>query len=100
MFYKHFFPKDIPRGDIIKAIKEEGFDPKLLADTPGFVYETHKHPESKLIVCLEGSMKVNVAGKMYDFGPGDKILIPGNTPHGAVVGDKGCVYFWSEKIEY
>ena len=79
-------------------MKKEGFSPKLITDSPNFIYKTHEHPETKLIVCLQGSMKVNVQGKEYNFEPGDKLKIPGNTPHSGIVGGKGCIYFWSEKI--
>lgn len=98
MLHKNIFPKGTPREDVVQTISKEGFNPILITDKPGFVYETHQHAESKLIVCLEGSMKVNVNGKNYDFEPGDKLLISGNTPHSAVVGSNGCKYFWSEKI--
>ena len=98
MLYKNFFPKGASRQEIVKSIKAEGFNPILITDEPGFVYETHTHPETKLIVCLEGSMRVKVEKEEYDFAPGDKILIPGKIPHGGVVGKDGCVYYWSEKI--
>jgi len=98
MYYKNFFQKDTRREKIIKAINEKGFNPILITDRPGFIYTIHTHPETKLIVCLEGSMKVKVSNQEYNFEPGDKIRIPGNTPHSGLVGDKGCAYFWSEKI--
>lgn len=98
MFQKAFFPKDTPREKIVEAIQKEGFEPKLITDPPRFIYEVHKHPETKLIVCLGGSMKVKVNDQEYDFEPGDKLIIPGNTPHSGVAGNAGCIYFWSEKI--
>lgn len=79
-------------------MKAEGFNPKLITDAAYFVYEPHQHEETKLIVCLEGSMNVSVKEKIYNFEPGDKIIITANTPHSAVVGSTGCVYYWSEKI--
>lgn len=69
MFYKNFFSKNATREDIIKSIKKDGFEPELIEDKPGFIYELHQHPETKLIVCLEGSMKVTIVGKEYDFEP-------------------------------
>ena len=79
-------------------MQDDGFNPKLIKDKPGFIYEPHQHPETKYLVCLEGSMKVIVKDKTYDFQPGDKLLIPGNTRHSAIVGKNGCVFFWSEKV--
>lgn len=98
MFQKGIFSNKTPRKQIIKAMEEEGFKPKLITDSPNFVYETHLHKETKLIVCLKGSMKVTVKKKTYDFEPGDKLKISGNTLHRGVVGNKGCIYFWSEKV--
>jgi quercetin dioxygenase-like cupin family protein len=98
MFQKSFFRTNIPRDQIITYIAKEGFHPTLITDPPKFNYETHQHPETKLIVCLEGSMKVTVNEEIFDFEPGDLLKIPGNTSHSGVVGERGCVYFWSEKI--
>ena len=98
MYKKGFFKAKTAKEKIINAIREEGFDPILINDKPGFIYETHQHLEAKLIVCLKGSMKVKVKTEEYDFEPGDKLLISGNTPHSAIVGSEGCVFYWSEKI--
>lgn len=98
MFQKAYFQKDIPREEIVKIMRDEGFEPKLIIDKPNFIYQSHLHAETKLIVCLEGSMKVIVKGKEYHFEPGDKLKIPGNAPHSGRVGPKGCIYYWSEKI--
>jgi len=98
IYKKGFFQEKNSREEIIKAIKEEGFNPILISDKPNFIYEIHQHPEAKLIVCLKGSMQVKVQGEEFTFQPGDKLLIPGNTLHSAVVGKNGCVFYWSEKI--
>lgn len=97
MFKKAQFSPETPREEIIKSIKEDGFDPILISDSPGAKYNTHQHPETKLLVCLSGSMKVRVEETEYDFEAGDKLVIPGNTPHSGLVGLEGCQFFWSEK---
>lgn len=94
---KSFFAK-ASREEIITAVSKEGFSPKLIHDEANFVYEQHQHKETKLLVCLEGSMQITVEGKSFSFEPGDKLIIHSNTPHAAIVGSKGCLYFWSEKI--
>lgn len=98
MFKKAHFSKTDSKDKIVKEFKKEGFEPKLITDKPNFVYEKHQHKETKLITCLEGSMVVVVQGIKYNFEPGDKLLIPSNTPHSGIVGSKGCIYFWSEKL--
>ena len=97
MFRKALF-KNATQNEIIAAMRKNGFSPRLIYDKPNFVYEPHHHPETKYLVCLEGSMNVAVAGKEYNFEPGDKLVISGNTLHSAIVGEKGCVFLWSEKI--
>lgn len=97
MFKKSFFAKK-SREEIKRKMEEEGFSPLVIQDEPGFVYHPHQHKETKYLVCLEGSMQVTFNGKTYDFLPGDKLIIEGNTKHSAIVGKDGCVFFWSEKV--
>jgi quercetin dioxygenase-like cupin family protein len=99
MFYKNFFSKGTSKEKIKEELEKDGFKPIVFHDKAGFVYEKHQHPETKVLVCLEGSMKVNVNGKDCDFEVGDKLIIPGNTPHSALVGEKGCLFYWSEKLD-
>ena len=79
-------------------MQDDGFFPIIITVNPGFIYTSHQHEETKYLVCLEGLMKVTFDGKTVDFKPGDKLIIPGNTQHSALVGGKGCVFFWSEKV--
>jgi quercetin dioxygenase-like cupin family protein len=83
----------------VKAeIRKEGFDPILIHDPPGHAYPTHRHPEIELLAFLLGNMTVKVRDNTFACSPGDKIVIPGNVEHAAVVGPEGCVFFWSEKL--
>lgn len=97
MYYKQFY-KDLQESEIEKSIKDEGFDPMKYSNGPGDVYPPHSHPETKLLAFLEGSMEVKVGEETFQCIKGDKIIIPGNTPHSAVVGPSGCTFFWSEKM--
>jgi len=96
--YSRNFYKDLDRTKIKMDVEKEGYHPLVISNDAGFVYHEHQHPETKLLVCLEGNMKVWTQGKEYNFMPGDKLIIPGNTKHKAVVGKTGCTFFWSEKI--
>ena len=98
MIFKQYFPQNSSQAEIIEIIRKEGFEPQLITDKPGFIYGTHTHAETKYIACIEGSMKVTINGKCYNFEPGDKIIIGASIPHSGVVGDKGCKYLWSEKV--
>ncbi len=56
------------------------------------------HQETKLLVFLESEMTVNVGEKSYQCQTGDRFVIPGNVEHSGVVGPKGCVFLWSERL--
>ena len=95
---KKGYYSDKSDGEIKRSIEDEGFSPLIIKDSPGFVYELHSHPATKLLAILSGSMEVQVNGEPYSLHPGDRFVIPGNSPHSALVGNEGCVFFWSEKI--
>lgn len=97
MFQKGFF-KDVSEEKIKEAMEADGFSPVVIHDEPGYVYERHKHQEDNFLVCLEGGMELTVGGKLCDFQPGDKLIIPHNTIHFGKVGEKGCKYFWAAKL--
>jgi quercetin dioxygenase-like cupin family protein len=97
MYQPQFYKK--PDKDIVAAeIRREGFDPILIQDPPGYIYTPHRHPETKLLAFLLGEMTVHVGANAFTCGPGDKICIPGNVEHSALVGSEGCVFFWSERL--
>jgi quercetin dioxygenase-like cupin family protein len=97
MYTPKFFPR-LDKESIAAEIRKEGFDPILIQDPPGHVYSAHRHPETKLLAFLLGSMTVKVGDNTFNCSPGDKVVIPGNVEHEAMVGPEGCVFFWSEKL--
>jgi len=96
VFQQKFYPV-IEEKKIMEDIKREGFNPLRFSNALGFVYYSHRHQETKLLVFLEGSMEVKVEEETYQCGSGDKLIIPGNMEHSAIVGSGGCVFFWAEK---
>lgn len=98
MFTKSHFPDSTSRKAIVKAIKDAGFNPKLITDPPNCIYTTHTHPETKLFVGIKNSMKITVGSNEYLLEPGDQLVVTGNVPHSGVVGRDGCIYYWSEKL--
>ena len=97
MFFKNFY-QDKSDQEILAEIKKEGFDPLKITNEPGYIYSAHKHPETKVLAFLKGSMKVTVNQRTYLCRPFDKLIVPGDTVHQALVGDKGCTFFWAEKV--
>lgn len=96
----HFpdFYADLSQEEIKEKIIAEGFDPIVFSNTPGFVYHKHSHKETKLLAFLSGTMTLTVENETFVCKAGDKVLIPGNLIHAAVVGPEGCTFFWSEKV--
>lgn len=92
-FYGHL---SIPQ--IRERVLAEGFDPIRIDDPAGHIYAPHRHPETKLLAFLSGSMEVQVADQTFHCVAGDRLLIPGNVEHNARVAADGCVYFWSQKM--
>lgn len=97
MYYKNFYA-NCTESEIEKMIRGDGFDPMKFSNSAGDIYQLHQHPETKLLVFLEGTMEVVAAGEKFSCTAGDKLVIPGNAPHSAVVGPSGCTFFWSEKL--
>jgi len=96
--YESGYYKDFDREKIAQAVQNEGFNPLLISDPPGTTYPPHTHPETKLLVFLGGEMEVRVSDQSFYCYQGDRLMIPGNTEHSAIVGPKGCQFFWSERL--
>lgn len=96
--YQAKFYKTMDEERIAKEVEKEGFDPVRITDPADRIYAPHRHPETKLLVFLKGSMEVRVGDQKFDCKRGDKLIIPGNTEHSAIAGPEGCAFFWSEKL--
>lgn len=87
------------REEIKRQVRNEGWEAIELRDDPGKVYLAHRHPKAKLLALIAGSMEVKMGNKKYTCRASDKLVIPGEVEHEAVVGPKGCVFLWSERLE-
>ncbi len=96
--YQPNYYKRIDRGLISEEVRGEGFHPLCITASPGCVYAPHRHPETKLLVFLQGEMTVNVGEISYECRKGDRFVIPGNVEHSAIAGPEGCVFLWSERL--
>lgn len=85
---------NLSREEIEAALRQKGYVPTLDCDQPGFVYKPHSHPETNIIVVLEGSMFVKVNDQQANIGPGDQVTFPGGATHSSQIGSNGCTYFW------
>jgi uncharacterized protein YjlB len=58
---------------------------------PADTYATHSHSYDKLLVCLRGSITFTLpaTGERLALAAGDRLFLPAQTAHGAVVGAAG-----------
>ena len=58
---------------------------------PGTVYGAHTHSHRKILYCLRGSIRFDLAtsGESIGLEPGDRLELPPGTLHAAVVGPSG-----------
>ena len=57
---------------------------------PGDVYAEHAHPYEKILYCTAGSITFTLRDREIRLEPGDRMVLPPGTVHGATVGPQGC----------
>ncbi len=71
-------------------LRAQGLDPYRWGNGPGDRYAAHRHEYDKVIVLERGSITFGLAdGTAIELGPGDRLELPANTQHDAVVGSDG-----------
>jgi mannose-6-phosphate isomerase-like protein (cupin superfamily) len=83
---------------LLAELRADGWDPIPIADPPGFRYPPHRHAATKLLAVLTGSMTVETGGRSHALRPGDRLIVPSQQEHEALVGPEGCTFLWSEQI--
>jgi quercetin dioxygenase-like cupin family protein len=80
-------------GDLDALLRGEGLSPRWWSNGPGDRYAAHSHSYHKVLYCSRGSITFVVEGESLVLSPGDRLDIPPNTSHSAVVGPEGveCV---------
>lgn len=58
----------------------------------GGVGATHQHPHEQTTYILSGRAHYHVNGVVREMGPGDVVVVPGNTPHGMVAIEPTTVF--------
>jgi len=51
--------------------------------TAGWVGTRHSHPHEQMVYILRGRIRFEHPGGVFEAGPGDSFLVPGNVPHQA-----------------
>lgn len=90
--------KGMDEDEVRMHLQLDGWTPVKLIHAPGDIYEPHRHPEEKLLAILAGSLKLRIGHQWTTVLVGDKVIIPGNVLHEAIVGKNGSTFFWSERM--
>jgi quercetin dioxygenase-like cupin family protein len=69
----------------------EGLDASSWGNGPGDRYLAHRHDFDKVLVCVEGGIEfwLRELSRVARLEPGDRLDLPSNTLHEAVVGRDG-----------
>ncbi|MGD8465759.1 MAG: cupin domain-containing protein [Anaerolineae bacterium] len=78
-------------ADLRRTLDEEGLAPYRWSNGPGDVYGAHTHPYHKVIYVVRGSITFGLPGQRIELQAGDRLELPGETRHDAVVGPDGVV---------
>jgi quercetin dioxygenase-like cupin family protein len=79
--------------EVLAAVRAEGLSAYRWDNGPHAVYATHRHPYHKVLYCLRGSIRFVLGGEgeAIELRAGDRLDLPAQTEHGAVVGPEGVV---------
>ena len=78
---------------LIKLCAEESLSPYQWSNGPHDAYSAHKHSYDKVIYVVRGSITFGLPeeGRKILLKAGDRLDLPANTVHDAVVGPQGVV---------
>ena len=78
-------------AELRRRLVAEGLSPQSWSNGPGDEYAVHSHGYTKVLYCVRGSIRFTLPDqqKHLDLGPGDRMVLPAGTRHGAVVGSAG-----------
>ena len=78
-------------SDLATRLAAEGLAAGRWGNGPGDRYAAHRHPYDKVIVCVRGSITFGLPGHGGGIAleAGDRLELPADTDHDAVVGAAG-----------
>lgn len=81
----------LPEREVLAFFEARGVPATRWANAPGSVYEVHHHPYRKTLFCVAGTITFSLPDSEVDvpLAPGDRLILPAGTRHGATVGPDG-----------
>jgi len=77
---------------LLRSSADRRSEAERWSNEPHAVYARHDHPYAKVLYCVAGGITFTVgASREVVMRPGDRLDLPAQTPHSAVVGPDGVV---------
>lgn len=76
--------KELTKGILGKYVHGSGMTAGWVTIKAGSDLAVHQHPHEQITIMLEGKMEMKVGDDIHHLEPGAILVIPSNTPHGAV----------------
>jgi len=81
---------DATPDELMARLRAEADGCYAWSNGPGDRYAEHTHPYEKVLYCVAGSITFTLPDRELRLGPGDRMVLPAGTEHGAIVGPNGC----------
>ena len=80
-------------AELRRLLDEQGLSGFRWSNSPGDVYGAHSHAFNKIIYVVQGLITFILpeVGQQVTLGPGDRLYLPEETIHEAVVGQQGVI---------
>jgi len=87
-------------AEIRERLADEGLSAYSWSNGPGDVYSAHSHIFHKVIYVVKGSITFGLPnqGKQLSFEAGDRLELPQDTVHNAVVGPNGVTCLEAHRL--
>jgi quercetin dioxygenase-like cupin family protein len=87
-------PSPPQERDLRNLMQQQGLSPYLWSNGPHDTYAVHSHSYEKVLYCARGSIRFTLPDQpegipFIDLAPGDSMVLPAGTRHGAQVGPQG-----------
>ena len=79
-----------PADDLMARLRAEAEGCHAWSNGPRDRYAEHTHSYEKVLYCVAGSITFTLGDRELRLEPGDRMVLPPGTVHGAVVGPNGC----------
>jgi quercetin dioxygenase-like cupin family protein len=83
--------------ELRRRLGADGFDAMVWSDAPGRTYPPHRHDHHECLWCVRGTITFHIDGVDYRLEPGDRLMLPEGTLHGATAGPRGATYLIGER---